>query len=211
MLRPYSGCDMARERKTLKARIDGPSVTRVHSPIGRFTMLQIVKKVSKKVNHPTQVKDGKPVQVKREATITANFVDPKNEAWYEDALVLCGGDSSLVAKAFNQGIWRVIQQWETNKLGSADDVSKGLERAINGLVQTGLYTPEAARTLIMSNPATAESFKNQKFEQFVTVAIEDFAAYTTETDDKGVKSCRYPDVTDVGEAEAEAEAEEKTA
>ena len=96
-------------------------------------------------------------------------------------LALCGGDLSLALKVFNNGLWRTIQQWETNKLGSADDVSKGLERAINGLVQTGLYTAEAARTLIMSNPATAESFKNQKFEQFVDIEIGDYSAYTMET------------------------------
>ena len=172
-------------------------------------MLQLVKKVSKKVNHPTQVKDSKPVQVKREATITLNFVDPKSENGVEEMLALCGGDLSLALKVFNNGLWRTVQQWETNKLGSADDVSKGLERAINGLVQTGLYTAEAARTLIMSNPATAESFKNQKFEQFVAVDIPDFAAYTTETstvEGKEVKTSRYPDVTDVG-APDEAEAE----
>ena len=161
-------------------------------------MLQLVKKVSKRVNHPTQVKDGKPVQVKREATITLNFVDPKSENGVEEMLSLCGGDLSLALKVFNNGLWRTIQQWETNKLGSADDVSKGLERAINGLVQTGLYTPESARTLIMSNPATAASFANQQFEQFVAVDIPDFAAYTLETDSAGKVSNRYPDVTDVG-------------
>ena len=90
---------MAR-RSNLKRRIDGPTIMRVHSPIG-LTMLQLVKKVSKKVNHPTQVKDSKPVQVKREATITLNFVDPKSENGVEEMLALCGGDLSLALKVFN--------------------------------------------------------------------------------------------------------------
>jgi hypothetical protein len=174
-------------------------------------MLTITREVTKKVNHPSQLTaEGKPVIVTRKATINSQYVDPNNEEWYDEALALCGGDAALVARIFNNGMWRVIQQWETNNLGKGDNMSKGLEKAINGLVQTGIYTAESARTLLMSNPATAKAFGEQKFEQFITVDISDFAAYQlSEPDEKGVRKSRYPDVTDIGAVEEETAEESK--
>ena len=169
-------------------------------------MITLTKEVSKKVNHPSQTKDGKPVIVTRKATITLNAVDPKDENYLEDALTICGGDASLLARVINNGLWRVIQQWETNKLGKTDEVSKGLEKAIAGFVAMGMDAT-SARTMILANPDLSAKLANQKFEQFVNVNVEDFAQYQlADPDDKGVRKSRYPDITDVADEEPEAEA-----
>jgi hypothetical protein len=173
-------------------------------------MLSITKTVSKKVNHPSQVKtDGKPVVVSREAKITTSFVDPKSPSALEDMLVDCAGDLEMVARVYNNGKWRVIQQWETNSLGKVDEVSKGVQGAIDGLVKAGL-SAESARATIMANQELVAKLGAQKFEQFVDISIADFKVYSQkEVDGKTVS--RYPDVTDIGEPEAgeEVEAEVK--
>jgi hypothetical protein len=170
-------------------------------------MLTIVKKVTKKVDHPTQVDaKGESVLVKREAEVTLNFVDPTTENWLEDALVICGGDANLVAKVFNNGLWRVAQQWETNKLGKTDEASKGIARAITGIVATGAMDAAAARTMLLANPDLAAKLAGAKFEQFVKITIDDFAAYQlSDPDEKGIRVSRYPDVTSVAEEEEETE------
>jgi polyhydroxyalkanoate synthesis regulator phasin len=185
----------------MKAEIDGFRAISRH--LKDTTMLQLVKEVSKKVMHPATQKE-----VVRKCKISFNAVDPKAEDWIEDALAICGGDSSLAAKVFNQGLWRTTQQWETNKLGKVDEISKGLQRAINGLVQTGMYNADEAKTFLMSNPATVAALGNAKFEQFIETSIDDFAEYCKVANAEGVISSRFPDITDVGEPEAD-EAEEK--
>jgi hypothetical protein len=172
-------------------------------------MLSITKTVSKKVAHPSMVKDGKPVQVKREAKITQNFVDPKSPSMLEDALAICGGNQELLGKVINQGLWRPTQQWETNALGKVDEVSKGIQSAIDGLVKAGL-SAEQARATIMSNTVLVERLGAQKFEQFVDVNISDFSTYAMKEVD-GKQVSRYPDVTDISEDEAEAEPEAEAA
>ena len=167
-------------------------------------MLQLVKKVTKKVGHPSEVNaKGEPKIVVREAKITANFVDPKSEDSYEEQLAICGGDAKLQTQVFNNGYWRTIQQWETNKLGKVDEVSKGLQKAIDGLVQVGLSV-EKARATLMANPELVANLGAAKFEQFVEVSIDNFAEYVlSEPDDKGVRVSRYPDVTDIAEVKPE--------
>lgn len=203
---------MARKH-TLKGRIDGPTVIRVHRPEGA-SMLKLTKKVSKKVMHPNPPDVKKP-EVTRECKISFLCVDPKNEGWIEDALEICDGDSSLAAKVFNFGLWRFLQQQETNELGKIDDLSKGAAKAIDGYVRMLGITVDAARTMILSNPMVAAKLATTKFEQFVETIIDDFATYQLSTpDEKGVSSSRYPDITDIGEkpkpAEPEPEEEEET-
>ena len=192
---------MGRERK-LKGRIDGPTVTRVHSPKGNM-MLQLVWKCTKTVTHPNTQKN-----VSRECEVTSNYVDPKSENWLEDALVICGGDASLAAKVFNFGLKSWVRQQETNRLGKVDEVSKGLAKAISGLMGTGM-SEEAARTMLLANPELKSNLENAKFEQFTKSVIDDFSAYQlSDADEKGNKTSRFPDVTEVGGGEPEAKDDE---
>jgi polyhydroxyalkanoate synthesis regulator phasin len=147
-------------------------------------MLQIVKEVSRKVTHPQTGN-----AVTRNATVTFNAVDPSNEDWLEDALLIAGGNTSLVAKVFNFGLWRFIQQTQTNELGKVDELSKNISRAIAGLVNSGQFTETEAKTFIMASPKVASAMTDAKFEQFVTVAVE------------SVDAERYPDVTKVDSEE----------
>jgi hypothetical protein len=166
-------------------------------------MLQLAWKVTKKVTHPQTQKD-----VTREGTITSNYVDPKSADWIDDALAICGGDSTLAAKVFNFGLKSWVRQQETNKLGKVDEVSKGLKKAIDGFVAMGM-DEKAARTLILANPDLSSKLANAKFEQFVSTSIEDFASYQmSDPDEKGVKTSRFPDVTEVGSDEEKKEGEE---
>jgi hypothetical protein len=163
-------------------------------------MLQLAWKVSKKVTHPQTQKE-----VSREGTITTNYVDPKSEDWFDDALVICGGESNLAARVFNFGLKSWIRQQETNKLGKVDEVSKGLKKAIDGFVAMGM-DEKAARTLILANPDLSAKLANAKFEQFVSTNVEDFAAYQmSDPDEKGAKTSRFPDVTEVSSDEETAE------
>lgn len=167
-------------------------------------MLNLVKKVTKKVTHPSTQKD-----VTRECKISFNAVDPKSEDWQEDAVKICGGDSNLAARVWNFGLYRWLQQQETNALGKVDEVSKGLQRAIDGFVSMGMDAA-SARTMILANPDLSAKLANAKFEQFVETSIEDFAKYQlSNPDDKGVQTSRFPDITDVGDKETEAEEEKK--
>lgn len=195
---------MARKRTFLKGRIDGPTAIRIHSLEGS-TMLQLVWKCSKTVTHPNTQKN-----VSRECEVTSNFVDPKSENWLEDALVICGGDAALAAKVFNFGLKSWVRQQETNRLGKVDEVSKGLAKAISGLVATGI--PEAAaRTMLLANPELKSKLDNAKFEQFVKSAVDDFAAYQlSDADEKGNRISRFPDVTEVGSEEEAKEEESKS-
>ena len=185
----------------MKAVIDGHRAISRH--IEGTSMLQIVKEVSKKVLHPATQKE-----VVRKCKVTFNAVDPRAEDWIEDALAICGGDSSLAAKVFNQGCWRTAQQWETNKLGKVDEISKGLQRAINGLVQTGMFSAEQAKTFLMSNPTTVAALGHAKFEQYVETTIDDFSEYCKTVNADGVESSRFPDITDVGEGDETEEVKE---
>jgi hypothetical protein len=175
---------------------------RSHSPIGHI-MLQVTKEVSKKVTHP-----GTQKEVKRSCKVTFNAVDTANEDWIEDALAICGGDSSLSARVFNFGLWSWLRQQETNQLGKVDEVSKGLAKAIAGFTAMGIPA-EQARTMILANPDLSSRLQNTKFEQFVETSVEDFAAYQTDTDATGVKTSRFPDITKMEEekpSEEESEA-----
>jgi len=154
-------------------------------------MINLVKEVSKKVLHPATQKE-----VIRKCKVSFNAVDPKSESWLEDAIAICGGDSSLAAKVFNFGLWRFLQQQETNRLGKTDEMSKGLQKAIAGFAAMGI-SAENARTMILANPDLASKLANAKFEQFVETAIEDFSEYQKSANAEGVVSSRYPDITDV--------------
>lgn len=165
-------------------------------------MLQMDWKVSKKVTHPQTQKD-----VSRECTIKSNFVDTKNEDWYDEALAITGGDATLAAKVFNFGLKSWLRQQETNKLGKVDEVSKGLAKAIAGFVSMGM-DESAARTMILANPDLSSKLANAKFEQFVSINIDDFATYQlSDADEKGAKTSRFPDVTEVSSDEEKAEEE----
>lgn len=190
-----------RKQSILKAEINGFRATSHRVKDG--TMLNLVKEVSKKVLHPSTQKD-----VVRKCKVSFNAVDPKSEDWLEDALAICGGDSALAAKVFNFGLWRFLQQQETNRLGKTDEMSKGLQKAIAGFVAMGM-TAENARTMILANPDLSAKLANAKFEQFVETTVEDFAEYQKSANAEGVVSSRYPDITDVGGDDTETEGEEK--
>lgn len=178
---------------------------RVHSHLKDIdvSLLQVVKKVSKKVTNPQTQKE-----VKRECKVSFNAVDPNDADWNEAALEVCGGDASLAAKVWNFGLYAWLRQQETNKLGKVDEVSKSLAKAIAGFVGLGM-SAEAARTMILANPDLSAKLQDTKFEQFVESSIDDFAAYQTDTDDKGVKSSRFPDITKVETSEDDKEEEKE--
>jgi hypothetical protein len=159
-------------------------------------MLLITKKVTKKVQHPNPPDPKQPL-VKRECTLKFNAVDPKSEDWIEDAVAICGGSSNLAACVFNYGLAAWLRQQETNKLGKVGELSKSFAKAIAGFTGMGL-SPEQARTMILSNPDLAIKLTNETFEQFVDTTVDDFAAYQTDTNEQGVQTSRFPDVTRVG-------------
>jgi hypothetical protein len=161
-----------RQRSTLKRN----GVSR----LGDSTMLQIVKEVSRQVTHPQTGN-----KVTRKATVTFNAVDPSNEDWLDDALLICDGDVKAVAKMFNFGLWRMTQQIQTNELGKVDELSKNISRAIAGLVNSGAFTEAQAKAYIMAAPNVASAMTDAKFEQYVTVAVEN------------VDAAKIPDVTKV--------------
>ena len=181
-----------RRNPMLKGGINGPAAILVRSMEGS-TMLQITKSVKKSVEHPTSGKN-----VTRECKVSFPAVDPKSEDWLDDAVSICNGDLSLVAKLFNFGLYRFIQQAETNNLGKVGEVSKSYAKTLAGFTGMGLSIEEA-RALIMSNPVTAAKLQNETFEQFTESKIEDFKAYQSGVDDKGATYDRIQDITAVAD------------
>ena len=192
---------MGRKLKSPKGRINGPTAMRSHSP-GTLSMITLTKEVSKTVAHPQSGKD-----VKRSCKVSYPAVDPKVADTLEDQLTICGGDAGLQAKVFNFGLSSWIRQQETNKLGQTDEISKAAANIIGSYVKMLGCTPEEARAQLMANPLAAGKLATATFEQFVETAIEDFVAYQTKVNDKGISVSRFPDVTDVAEDEAEKTAE----
>lgn len=152
-------------------------------------MLQVTKEVLRKVLHPQTGE-----KVERKAQLSFQAVDITGPDWFDEAVEICGGNSELAARVWNNGIYVFLRQQTTNELGKADEVTRSMNRSIGALKMLPKYKvmkDEDVRKVLLSNPELAAAFVQVDFEPNITVDVTDFpAACTKIVDEKPV--LRFP-------------------